>query len=480
MLMMILISSGIFGQVFNRKTLEGDSILIHSDVKNQTKSFVIDSVMLSGNKHTKERIIFRELTFSPGDTLTGQNLVDKVRKSRQNLLNTTLFNFVTIEDTVVSKGNISHLILKIAFVEQWYLWPLPIFEISDRNFNTWWQNKDFSKINYGIYLTKKNFRGRMEILQLLLRFGYDERYALYYFIPYINKKQTLGAAIGTGWSQNHEIAFATFNNKQLFIRGEENHLFKNYYAYLNLSLRPNFYSYHNFRLSYNYYAFADTVLKLNPDYSFKNQNVNEYMELAYQFIGDHRDYKVYPLTGLYYSFRFTKSGLGILKDGNISMMDLLGSFRKYWKIVDRFHISADLTGKISTNYDQPYFYQQGLGHGRNFIRGYELYVIDGQSYFLSKNTFKFTLLPTKEKKIGFIRSDRFGKIHYAFYLNYFFDFGYVQDSKASEYNTLANKLLFGTGVGIDLVTIYDLVFRVEFSVNRQGETGIYIHFRNTI
>ncbi len=480
-LFVVYCSCTVIGQIFNRQEFNKDSVYIHSDIKDSHKRFVIDTVFLSGNKITKDRIILRELTFSCGDTIPAFELRGILSQSRENLMNTSLFNFVTVEDSVVSTGDISHITVKIEFVERWYLWPFPIFEISDRNFNSWWEDKDFKKINYGVFLTLENCRGRMESLKLLLRFGYDEKYEISYNIPYINKKQTFGAGFGAGWSQNHEIAFQTFDNKLQFISDEDNYMFKNYYSFLNITHRPNFYQHHLLQLSYNFYSFADTVLKLNPDYSFNNQSTNEYFTIQYKFAIDHRDFKVYPLRGVYYDIVISKSGLGISKNGDISMLDLAGSYRKYFELSNRFFASVDFAGKISTNpKNQPYFYQSGLGFGRTFVRGYELFVVDGQSFVLSKNTLKFAIIPTTVKNIGFIGSDKFSKIHYALYANLFFDMGYVRNYVNYEYNNLSNNLLFGTGIGIDLVTYYDLVLRLEYTVNRQGQTGFYIHFKDTL
>ena len=40
----------------------------------------------------------------------------------------------------------------------------------------------------------------------------------------------------------------------------------------------------------------------------------------------------------------------------------------------------------------------------------------------------------------------------------------------------SNEFLYGYGLGIDFVTYYDIVFRVEFSANKFGETGLFLHF----
>ncbi len=476
----------VFGAVYGQRkaqVISGsayDSVLIYSNTNDLDVKLIVDSVKLCGNKVTKDFIILRELTFKKGDTIPAYQLAKKLTRSRENLLNTSLFNFVTIHDSVITQGNFSHIEVHIRFIERWYLWPIPIFELSDRNFNTWWETRDFNRISYGLLLVKENMRGRMEKLNMLLRFGWSETYQVSYNVPYINKKQTIGAGFGVGFSQNHEVAYTTEGNKHENFRDDDENIFKNFYSYFNLTHRPSLYHHHLVSLRYNYYVFGDTLLKLNPDYSFNSETINEYLTMQYRFTSDRRDSKVYPLIGEYFEGNLVKSGFGIFKDGDISMMFLQGSYRKYWNVYKRFYFSTDWTGKISTSRNQPFFYQRGLGYGRNFVRGYELYVVDGQSYVLSKNTVTYNILPTKVKKIGFIPGDKFGKIHYAMYLNLFFDAGYVEDFKDTEGNELANKFMLGTGIGIDLVTYYDMVFRVDFSLNREGETGVFFHVANTL
>jgi outer membrane protein assembly factor BamA len=459
---------------------DGDSIVSTTDMSDPETRFIIDTIVLEGNSVTKAFIILRELTFRQGDTIAAEHLRSKYVSSRRNLLNTSLFNFVTVKDSVVSHDTPVRLQVRLDFVERWYIWPFPIFEISDRNFNTWWKNKNFDRLSYGIFLTKENNRGRMETLRLLLRFGYEESYELSYLIPYINKKQTFGAGLGVGWIQNHEVAYRTVNNKQEFVKDDEIYLFKNYYTYFHLTHRPSLDEYHFMQLKFNFFAFGDTLLKLNPNYSFDTLANNEYLTLSYRYILDYRDSKAYPLKGSIFIGNFSKSGFGILKTGNIGMMELMGSYRKYWETPFGIYASTDWTGKISTNRNQPYFYQEGLGFGRNFVRGYELYVIEGQSYILSKNTLKFPVIKPKERNIGFLQSERFGRIHYALYLNWFVDAGYTEAFRNYDNNDLSNSLLLGTGLGLDLVTYYDMVFRVEASINKSGETGVFIHLKNTL
>ena len=56
----------------------------------------INSIILKGNKITKDKIILRELEFEKGTKLKSSVLDSLILESRQNLLNRSLFNFVTI------------------------------------------------------------------------------------------------------------------------------------------------------------------------------------------------------------------------------------------------------------------------------------------------------------------------------------------------------------------------------------------------
>jgi outer membrane protein assembly factor BamA len=54
----------------------------------------ITGIDISGNRVTKERIILRELLVHEGDSLTASLFYERLERSRQNLVNTGLFNTV--------------------------------------------------------------------------------------------------------------------------------------------------------------------------------------------------------------------------------------------------------------------------------------------------------------------------------------------------------------------------------------------------
>ena len=134
--------------------------------------------------------------------------------------------------------------------------------------------------------------------------------------------------------------------------------------------------------------------------------------------------------------------------------------------------------KFSLPADQPYFLQRGLGYGRDFVRGYEYYIIDGQQFFIFKNNIKFAILPQRVAVTDILKSIKFNTIPYALYINVYADFGYVynRSKPQNEQNNLQNQLLAGCGAGLDFTTYYDIVIRLEYSVNREGTPGLYLHF----
>jgi outer membrane protein assembly factor BamA len=440
-----------------------------------SRDFIIRKINLKGNKVTKDYILLRELEVSPGDTLTGTRLNLFLADSRKNLLNTSLFNFVTLDLDTTNIKNFTLVDLTVDVIERWYIWPFPIFEFADRNFNAWLKDKDLRKVNYGGYLVWDNFRGRKESLTMLLRFGYDEKYQLFYEKPYINKKRTLGMGFGLAYNQSHEVAIKTVNDTLNFFKLKNGYPSKEYRAYVQLSFRPNIHNTHTLQFGYHNFQFQDTLFKLNPDYSNGQLNRVRFFSLKFKFKSDYRDFVAYPLHGYYFDFLIEKYGLGLVSGNQINNLFVQSTIRKYWQLSGRLYFASVLTAQFSNDHHIPYYLRQGLGYGRLFVRAYEYYVAEGQKFGLSRSNLKFAIIPTKVFSLNFIPLKQFSKIHFAMYLNAFWDMGYV-DNKYNLPNELTNSLLHSYGLGLDLVTYYDIVFRMEISTNRMNETGFFIHF----
>ena len=438
-------------------------------------AFIVGSIVFKGNTKTHENILRRELEFKQGDTLSGIQLMNKIDQSKLNLLNTSLFNFVTIDTVATSDG--TSVAIEITVIERWYRWIGIIAELADRNLNTWLEARDFSRVNFGVKFSQNNFRGRMEKLKFAVRTGLTQKLNMYYEMPYINRSKTTGLILNGIYSRQFEVGYITENDKILYLRSD-NILRSDLALSAYVRLRRNMLQSHQFGLEYNHYNFADSLLILNSTYNFSTRKQFGYFSFVYQFKADHRDIQYYPLRGWYFDIIAKKSGFGILSGEPGNLWFLNPTFRYYQPLSSRFYLLAGLTGKVSSKANQPYFYQRALGYGRDNVRGYEFYVVDGKHFVLLKTNLKFALFPPRTLQLDFIPSIKFSKLHYAVYLNIFADAAYVDGLKntAAVHNLLPNTLLRGFGVGIDFVTYYDKVVRVEYAVNKWGESGIFINF----
>ena len=124
--------------------------------------------------------------------------------------------------------------------------------------------------------------------------------------------------------------------------------------------------------------------------------------------------------------------------------------------------------------------QKGLGYDNNFVRGYELYVIDAQHYLLFKSSLKWTLLPTKVINLKFLKSNKFGLIPITLFLNANLDAAASIDDQFTPRASLSNTWLLGGGIGLDVLTYYDVVIRFEYSANRQLQHGFFLHLSKHI
>ena len=102
--------------------------------------------------------------------------------------------------------------------------------------------------------------------------------------------------------------------------------------------------------------------------------------------------------------------------------------------------------------------------------------MDAEKYGVFKTNLKFNILKKKEMHLNWIPLDKFNKPYFAIYLNAYFDAGYADDVIYADKNPLSNKWAYGYGIGMDVVAFYDFVGRLEYSINREDEKGLYLHF----
>lgn len=436
-------------------------------------SFFVDTVRVDGNDKTKKAIILRELEFQKGDTIPASRLEPLIKKSKSNLLNTELFNFVSIHKEVED----NRVAIFINVTEQWYSWVFPVFELADRNFNTWWESKDFSRADYGLLFIQENFRGRSEYLNMKMITGYNEYLNFRYKIPYIDQGKRFGLEFNAKTIRKHETKVTTYQDELTFFKEENSYPFKQNHGKIKLTYRPGINNVHALSLTYDDYSFHDTLLAINPDYLNATRSKTGFLGLNYTLESDYRDYVSYPLHGHYLKLSFAQNGLGIFDQG-VNFWKIEGEYAKYWELDKRLYFASSFNGMLSREENHPFFLNEAMGYSDFFVRSYEHNVINGNALGLVRSNLKYTLIPTKTFTLDFIPLKQFRKVFFALYLNIFADAGYVDGfaNWKSNGNQLPNNVLFGKGVGLDLVTYYEKVLRIEYSWNKHNGGGIFLHF----
>ena len=447
----------------------------------QESLIFIDEISVSGNKHTKEGVIFRELHFNTGDSISTQELTQVLKTSEESLLNTGLFNSVRIF-FIQWEASTGKIHIRVEIEEAWFVYPVPVFELADRNFNVWWveQERALDRIKFGIEFTHLNLTGRRDRLKLTATYGYTRLYALKYAYPYLNKAKTLGITGAISFQRKREINYANIGNKQFFYKNENAFIYQKASAFLGLSYRSGHHLIHEWGFSFNKKELkVPEITTLNPFYFDNGKDTERAFSMSYAFTYDFRDIHAYPLNGTYFQFKITKPGLGIFKDKNILLLAL--RYKYYHQIADKWSTGFEFFGKTSLIRNQPPFENYRImGSSSTTVPGYEYYVLNGLDATLLKTIFRFKLVDFTLKFGRLMPLQAFKALPIKIWLRANNGFGYANDPFDSGENPLNKKLLWGGGPALDLIFFHDFIFRFEYSFNRLGEKGLFLHFKASI
>ena len=437
--------------------------------------FTINTINVDGNKVTKTATILRELSFKVGDTLSLSELNDKIIQSQLNISSQWLFNFIDFIPTY--KKNRVDILIKV--VERWYVWPYPILEISERNFNVFWDSlktsnfTDFSRTNYGIFLNWYNFRGNNERLKFKFRKGYKEHYLFEYDIPYINSAKTLGAILLFEWFRMEQFHYNTINNKLLYTI-QDNERLNTWNASLCFQLKKNLNTTHRLILEQSEIDCPSQTLALNNSYLPVESSTFQYTKLEYNYEHEKRNSVSYPTKGSFNEvlvsyFKGTKN--------DFQNLSITAKTEQHFKLKPRLNLGNSVKVKFQTNTKLPYILNESLGF-EDYLRGYEYYVLDGEHFGISKTAVRYVLVPETKLQLPYFKMEQFKKSFYSVYFSIFADMGVVINNQHKHQNGLNNTFLSSQGISLDFVTYYDKLIRLEYARNHIKEWGVYIHFSN--
>ncbi len=430
----------------------------------------IDSIIFKGNDRTKVSILRRELNFIEGDSLEVNQIEKILEINRRKLMNTNLFIWTKFDFHFRPTGG---LIIQYEFLEQLYTLIFPIFSLADRNLSDWInRGSDPKRIIFGVNAIQNNLTGRNEKFGINLETGFSQRFDIAYSNPYIDVKKRFGFYTNFTYQSSKNLAYSSNKDILQFISSDKP-MRERFSGVVGFRKRVRYYDFQTLEFRYYKVKIADSVFQLNPFYLPNRSKQSDFIQLTYRITYDKRDYAAYPLIGKKMDAIVNYTGL--TGDLRFNYYDFALGYERYIPLGNNFYFSTVHRLKFTqVGKEIPYFLMMGLGYGSNVVRGYELNVIDGNHFFVNRNTFKFQLI-NKIYKLPYIRYKQVNQIPIGIYPTAYLDFSYVSTGQENYFNSnLGGKLLYGYGLGFDFVTYYNLVTRVIFPVVNGSTNGFRV------
>ena len=449
--------------------------------QNPPTAAIIRDFIFEGNAKTKAKVLTRELTVGIGDTIPLSQLAVKLEENRLRLLNTNLFSMVKIN--VKNWGLDDKVSVVINVVERWFFYPVPIIELADRDPNVWWKDyhHDLRRTNYGIRLTHNNFTGRRDPFSVLIQFGYTPKFSVGYAFPAFDKKQTISAFLGFFYSTNREVGYATIDNRVALYKNSLQNIFTRLSYNVGMAYTPGLYHRHLLNMGYSKQTLDTSVTeRLNRDYFLDSRTKQAYFWMTYDYSNDHRDFRPYPMNGHAMAINITKSGF--FKKDDVNALDIRFRYAEYHKFTPKLSLETILRGKTKLiRQAQPYNFQHGLGYGSDFVRGYERFVVDGYDFGILKNSLRLQVLDKDYDISRYLIKSKFFEswksVPIKIFLTGNFDTGYSYTPQYNPVNNFQNRLLYGGGLGLDVLAYNGMLWQFEYSFNHTGKGEFFVHYK---
>lgn len=432
----------------------------------------INDIFITGYKRTKPYIIQREFSFKKGEVLSVKDLNNKLRVCKQQLMYTSLF--VDVEVTPIQLDS-AHIYIHVHVKERWYLFPIPYFKIFSRNFNTWWfeEKRSLQRVEYGLKFQQNNVTGRNDNLNLWFINGFTQQMSLRYENPNMGNKLQHGINIGFGYRRNRELNYGMDSakpNKWGFYKQEDRFLITQGYFDFTYTYRPALRTRHSFKVGYGNYKIDTAVQRLNPIYFGNGATGIKYFDIGYHVSYNNLDYSPYPMKGF-----FGEASLDNRFGKNANYTQLTLRSNNNFRLTPHASFQLQGVGVVRLPFNQSYVNSSFMGSADIYMRGLEYYVIQGVAGGIARGTIKNELLSFNV--INPLKSKSHDKIPFRLFIKTFADLGYSYLPNKG-ISVLNNKLLRTWGVGIDIITFYDVVIRLEYSYNQLGERDLFFHNQN--
>lgn len=144
-------------------------------------------------------------------------------------------------------------------------------------------------------------------------------------------------------------------------------------------------------------------------------------------------------------------------------------------VFSKSYLQFQAAGLLKLPFKQPYYNLGMFGSNDFFMRGLEYHVIDGVAGGFGRATAIKQLLSWNIKNPVKIKGH--DKIPLRILVKGYGDAGYSYNPNANS-SILNNRVLKTWGAGIDILTFYDIVLKLEYSYNQLGKQGLFVHSKS--
>ena len=444
--------------------------------RDTTYCYRLDTITCLGLRRTKIRVLFQELSLQKDSTYCYENWSAVLLKEKEWLQGMGIFDSVSVTlvpllDASANKPQQARL--EIRLKERWFLFPYPLLRVSPYSIAYWLQqlNGNPRYLSYGLGLLFLSPRGLNDQLKLEFLLGNQETLDLTYRGPFkrLNSDQQLGYALYATYKRLRSQVYSNEENKAIqFI---DNSLFSAHQYtgagfFGELRLRHKLRRIHGFYTGFQYERIDSTLHALRPDFlvggAAKQRRL--LLQLGYRFVWDKRLERRYPRKGSLLLLRAEQLGLGLLSETLLTR--LRASYALYLSREPRkWDLSFLLSGYYSFPFKQSFKDRAYLQEYSTF-KGYQHVFIQGPSFLRGQIRLRRQLfsihLPMPKKLIPFIKHVPFHAYPYI-YANVAWVKSYPHEPQP--YNDIA---LYGGGIGLDVVTLYELSFGIFQSFTPHG------------
>lgn len=425
----------------------------------------ITSISIEGNHRTKPEIIYKELGFVPGKNLKSSDSLLQVWQGRLESLK--LFNGVHLQLNEAGDS------LKLRLVERWYYWFQPEGGFADRNFNTWWKNRQFNRLFAGGTMYANNVLGEQKGLFVHAIVGYNQAFGVGLNMPFQKHQNCNAWKFSVDQFSNHEIWANSVNNQVVFFQTTDR--FVQQQTILTAEYRRRFtYRWQGIlRLKYQSLHVSGAIAAINPTFlidAFDGSTLGSGLTWKQNSQGiqlgwarDTRDQLNYPTKGSEWKGGIT---LGCQQCSGLSAPwgEFESKYRGFKPLSSRTSLAFMAMCRIRKG-TLSYAQQRQFGYGMEYVRGYESLVFDGAGLTLGKVAWRYSLLGQGQSLFLRLLPKAYEKVPIQSWFNIFADVGRTLSPYHIEQNPLSKQTFMSFGCGLDVLCFYDALARVDISFN---------------